>query len=295
MVNPSFPMLDWLLHKLAIDTWENLQAAKRLEVRFGEETITDLLMFELRRRGFITFKQTSLADEPDWGTDFECWIGWAGRSWTGYAVQAKKLKHNTKPRGWDSYNTFYQNVGNTQNAQIDILKAYAKLRDISPRYCLYNHSLEVQPSMLSCCIRQFPEEELGCTITSTKTVKQAKYVFRGRSFQAIQQQEATVPWRCLALCPAVRYSLYRGSSRSFNDISPLITEETIFHPELPDGINSLLEQSEETVDFQEYGVGVDPREMGMGDYVPDGLLVPKRLFILDLSGSLQPQQNLSTS
>ena len=295
MVNRGSSILEWLLHKLAIDTWENLQAAKRLEVRFGEETITDILMFELRRRGFITFKQTPLADEPDQGTDFECWIGWAGRSWTGYAVQAKKLKHNTRPRGRDFYDTFYQNVGNTQIAQIDVLKTYAMQRKISPRYCLYNHSLEVRPSMLSCCIRQFPEEELGCSITSTETVEQGQFVYRGRSFQSIQQQEATVPWRCLALCPAVRYSLYRASSRSFNDISPLITEETIFHPELPDGINSLLAQREESVDFRQYGVGADPREMGLSDYVPDSLLVPKRLFILDLSGSLQPQQNLSVS
>ena len=90
MLFPFFSLLDLMLLKLAEDTWENLREAKKMSVRFGEETITDLLMLELRRKGFWTFKQTSLTCEPIKGTDFECWIGWPGRNWTGFAVQAKK-------------------------------------------------------------------------------------------------------------------------------------------------------------------------------------------------------------
>ena len=87
--------LDVLLETLAEDTWENLREAKSLSVRFGEETITDSLMLELRRKGFTVFKQTSLHDEAKYGTDFECWVGSDSMGWVGYAVQAKKLDFGT--------------------------------------------------------------------------------------------------------------------------------------------------------------------------------------------------------
>lgn len=50
MTSSLAPSLDNLLGTLAEDTWENLREAKLLSVRFGEETITDTLMLELRRR-----------------------------------------------------------------------------------------------------------------------------------------------------------------------------------------------------------------------------------------------------
>ena len=46
-------------------------------VRFGEETITDLLMMDLYVQGstLAHFEQTSKPDEAMWGTDFELWLG----------------------------------------------------------------------------------------------------------------------------------------------------------------------------------------------------------------------------
>ena len=46
-------------------------------VRFGEETITDLLMMDLFVQGSTValFEQTSKPDEAMWGTDFELWLG----------------------------------------------------------------------------------------------------------------------------------------------------------------------------------------------------------------------------
>ena len=95
MTSPSGNTLDVLLETLAQDTWENLREAKALSVRFGEETITDTLMLQLRRRGFSVFKQTSLHDEAKYGTDFECWVGSDSTGWVGYAMQAKKLGFRT--------------------------------------------------------------------------------------------------------------------------------------------------------------------------------------------------------
>ena len=291
MVNFSLSVLDWLLEKLAMDTWENLRAAKRLSVRFGEETITDILMLELRRRGFRTFRQTPLTLEPKRGTDFECWIGLPGRSWTGFAVQAKKLKYYDDPNRMDAYDTLNHWVKGALLFQIDILKDYAAGREASPRYCLYNHTENVPPDFLNCCFRCFPEEELGCTIASTETIEWAIRTRGGKTFDAIHQSNDVVPWRCLVWCPVVRFALYQRSSASVDDISPLITAETIFHPDLPDGLNRLLEQDEEAVDFEEFGIGADPREIGLSDQVSVGLIVPNRIFILDLSNIVQEQEN----
>jgi hypothetical protein len=36
---------------LAEDTWERLRDARTMKIRFGEETITDLLLLELKRLG----------------------------------------------------------------------------------------------------------------------------------------------------------------------------------------------------------------------------------------------------
>ena len=292
MFLPFFSLLDWMLLKLAEDTWENLREAKNLSIRFGEETITDLLMLKLRRRGFWAFKQTPLAEEPIKGTDFECWIGWPGISWTGFAVQAKKLIRHKDTRKIDSYDSLPHKVGNARTPQVDILKAYAARRRISPRYCLYNYSELVDPSFLNCCCRCYPKEELGCTITTIETVEWA--LERGhskrRTFDALHRRKDTVPWRCLATCPRVRLSLLNGSPSLAFDSSPLIAGDTDFHPQLPDGLNRLMQQEEQTVDFREFGIGANLRQTDLRGQVPDGLIIPNRVFILDLSNTGTQQQ-----
>ena len=52
-------------------------------VRFGEETITDLLMMDLyvQRSTLAHFEQTSKLDEAMWGTDFELCLGWERKGW----------------------------------------------------------------------------------------------------------------------------------------------------------------------------------------------------------------------
>ena len=198
MTSSSGITLDDLLKALAEDTWENLRDAKPLSVRFGEETITDTLMLELRRKGFTVFKQTSLRDEAKYGTDFECWLGSDSMGWVGYAIQAKKLDFGT-----GTYRNLGHVVKGPNKRQIDILKAYAKQRGMTARYCLYSHTLNVHSSFLACCSRSFPEEELGCTITPLWTIERAIKTQGGKGFHSLQQHRRTVPWRCLSDVPTV--------------------------------------------------------------------------------------------
>lgn len=58
-----------ILEALSEETWQRLHDAHDLEVRFGEETITDLLLLDLRRRQprSADFVQTPKSKEPHSG------------------------------------------------------------------------------------------------------------------------------------------------------------------------------------------------------------------------------------
>ena len=288
--------LDTLLGTLAEDTWENLREAKLLSVRFGEETITDTLMLELRRKRFRLFKQTSLHDEAKYGTDFECWVGSDGMGWVGYAVQAKKLDHRT-----GTYRNLGHVVKGPNKRQIDILKDYAKARGLTPRYCLYSHSFYVDPASLSCCSRSFSEGELGCTITPPYSIERAIASRGGKGFHSLQGEIRTVPWRCLAICPGLRRALLSKSIAS-DQLPPLLDDDSIIYPRLPDDLGNLLEdrqrevdprlfdnlgspyeESPRAVDFEQLGIGADSRQMHHQEETSPRFIIPRRVYILDVS------------
>ena len=287
--------LDLMLRAFAEDTWENLREAWALSVRYGEETITDSLMLGLRRKGFTAFKQTPLRDEARYGTDFECWIGSDRIGWVGYAVQAKKLDLRT-----GSYRNLGHVVKGTGKRQIDILKTYAKSQKMTARYCLYSHSHVVDGSFLRCCSRDYLEEELGCTLAPLCAVEKAILTTGGKGFPSLQSEERTVPWRCLALCPKFWKSLV-SKSVSSDDLSPLADIGTTIHSRLPNNLGNLMEQvqtedqpqipeGQREVDFEEWGIGVDSREMEFVDQILPTFLVPKRVYILELTQEELGQQ-----
>ena len=276
MTTSSRITLDCSLKTLAVDTWENLREAKILSVRFGEETVTDILMLELRRKGFETFKQTRLHDEAKYGTDFECWVGFDGIGWVGYAVQAKKLDFRT-----GTYRGLSHVVKGVNQRQVAILKGYANTRGLTPRYCLYSHSSPVDPRFLSCCSRSFDEGELGCTMTKPSRVEQAIATRGGKSFSSLQEHEATVPWRCLAICPRLRTSLESKSVPS-RVRSPLLDMDSVIHPRLPDDLVGLRDGDEGEVDFEQLGIGVESEAMDYGGETTPRFIVPRRVFILEL-------------
>ena len=104
-------------------------------VRFGEETITDLLMMDISVQGstLALFRQTSKPDEAEWGTDFELWMASGRLGWFRFAIQAKKLDLRT-----DRYASLTKS--NSNGLQIDLLEQYAQRKRAAPLYCLYNHT-----------------------------------------------------------------------------------------------------------------------------------------------------------
>jgi hypothetical protein len=126
-------MLRKVLEGLSVDTWERLRDAKTFDVRFGEETITDLLLLDLKRKAFQTTSviQTSKYEEKNTGTDWEWWLGHSGK-WLRLAIRAKKLKRNER----------YDSLGHkvSTKRQIDLLDSYAAANNALPMYCFYNHT-----------------------------------------------------------------------------------------------------------------------------------------------------------
>ena len=234
MTSSSSENLAGTLETLATDTWMRLRDVASLasrSVRFGEETITDLLMLDLNRLGSTKalFTPTSKPVEAIQGTDFECWVGSEGAGWLRFAIQAKKLDL-TKSR----YNELGRCVKSRQKKQIKILEEFAQANRAAPLYCLYNFWEPADPQTHgTCCQRPFTKEQLGCTITASSTIQDVLKAPKGRkTFDYIHRCKYTVPWRCLAICPRIRASFPPGS-----EPSPPPEEQTDPTPLFEHGLN----------------------------------------------------------
>lgn len=196
--------LQKVLEELSVDTWERLRDSQPLQIRFGEETITDLLLLDLKRKNpsHTRIVQTPKYKEKNQGTDWEWWVGSPRLKWLRFAVQAKKLDIKTL-----RYPGFGHKVGT--DSQIDLLERYATRNQAIPLYCLYNFAKPpATPDAWRCC-QNFDEPQLACTVTSIDIVRSAIAQHGCRNFNWIHQYPQTLPWRCLA-CRATK-RLFRPS------------------------------------------------------------------------------------
>ena len=105
MTTQKYMELHTMFSNQSLDIWNRLSYVKDSfksrgplgPVRFGEETITDLIMMDLYVRGLtlVHFTQTAKLDEALWGSDFELWLGSERLGWFRFAIQAKKLDLKT--------------------------------------------------------------------------------------------------------------------------------------------------------------------------------------------------------
>jgi Family of unknown function (DUF6615) len=203
------PTLRETLEELAVDVWEHLRDAQSLDVRFGEETITDLLLLDLKRQSsaHIRVFQTRKHLEALQGTDWEWWIGSDRVGWLRYAVQAKRLQINS-----GQYRSLGHRIGHARHAlQIDALNKYAAANFAIPIYCFYNFvSGRAAVRAWQCCQQLVEEQQLGCTITPSHIVQRALAKYGGKNLRWIHSHRQSIPWRCLVGCPRVQ-QLYQSS------------------------------------------------------------------------------------
>jgi len=264
-------------------TWERLRDAGTLRIRFGEETITDLLLLELKRigSGQIHIIQTPKYVEQTSGTDWEWWIGQDRLGWWRFAIQAKKLDSNTR-----RYDGLGHKVGGI-TPQMELLRQYAEVNHAIPLYCFYNYLPGLNVSQIAavwhCCESTPDERQLGCTVTSLPIIDQAS-AFRGRkNFRWIHQWPQTLPWRCLVKCPRTR-NRYQIEHIFQSEISPLLhrwvvrdggesdTEEPIYKA-LPTHIREACTSGRLSEEFPEEEATHRTRKM----------LLPKRIAVFEYS------------
>ena len=228
----SFSELGTLFANQSTGIWERLAYVRESynsrgvlgPVRFGEETITDLLMMDLYVQGSTVahFQQTSKPDEAMWGTDFELWLGSERKGWFRFAIQAKKLDLRN-----DRYASLTQSNANGQ--QIELLEEYARVNRAAPLYCLYNHTDGADEfEHWHCCTGPADLKELGCTVTPLSNIGTAIDEWGGKNFDSIHRRKSTLPWKCLVSCPKVWYLLQvmSGNERE----TPIIQETPLFDP-----------------------------------------------------------------
>lgn len=257
------------LEVLATDTWGRLEDSRRLGIRFGEETITDLLLLDLGRKHSSGSQvlQTPKVDESKRGTDWEWWIGSRQRGWLRMAIQAKKM---------DVPNARYKQLGHKvghkagSELQIDVLERYAIANRAIPMYCLYNHvEGSVASSGWRCCDPCVEISQLACTITTSSVVRRAMAKRGGRNFASLHASSEALPWRCLAKCKRLRVACplpgaETNQPREPRHVQLLEDQEIHIHGNLPAVVEAAMNTGRmEHFDNASYdsNVGLYPRRV----------------------------------
>lgn len=208
-----------IFEKAASDTWQRLEASSRLGVSQGETTITDIILLDLKKAKcpFIHLIKTPQDLESSQGTDWEWWIGSNSFGWIRYAVQAKRIDLSSlKNYGCLAHKVKQKVNGKTisEKLQIDILRNYSSANKALGRYCFYNYTNYVDPSLHWHCNLSFDSTQLGCSIATLSTVNKAINTRGCRNFDFIHSAISTLPLRCLVTCPAI-LSGYGGGTGTF--------------------------------------------------------------------------------
>lgn len=180
---------------------ERLTLSDDLGTPFGEETITETLLLDLRAElGQLLAVEsfTKYVEGTESGADWEWWFcDGQGTPLYGMRVQAKKLKNEN---GVPFYDLGYKGK-NAEKRQVDLLceAAAAGARPLAPIYALYNGpDLDLDLFPWNCCREPKSPSVFGVSMLS------------GLAARALADAGTTwladvgpycLPWSCCALCP----------------------------------------------------------------------------------------------
>ena len=195
--------------RVAQRTWSTLGLAKELRARFGEETLTDLLVLDMlpyeRAKGFWLRPITK--HEEHWcGADLFVAVRHPTGRWSRFALQAKKLYPN------DSYPML--NAGRKCATQLDKLERFARQLHALPLYLLYNHSNTARRSQHWHCSQPFAVGQLGCTLVPSWHIRRMISRSPPRDFDLAHNVSQSRPWRCAFDCPDAETTLIQMAFRT---------------------------------------------------------------------------------
>jgi len=199
--------------RVAERTWYTLDRANQLRVRFGEESLTDLLLLDMvphqHTRGFLVVPPTK-ADEGRCGADLLVAVRHQTGGWSLYALQAKKLYPEDKYR--------MLNRVTESRIQLGKLDCFARQLRALPLYLLYNHTNTLEPSEhWHCCRQPCAERQLGCTLVPSWHVWRMLRPRHHRGFDSAHKVSQSRPWRCAFDCPSAEKELAQMGFRTLDD------------------------------------------------------------------------------
>lgn len=155
------------LLELAHATSQNLDFAhlKGVNVSYGEETITETNLLELRRRhpGVVTLRTFGKKAESKNGADWEWHIIGRARRF-GMRVQAKRLQQNNVLK-------IPHAVKSSKAEQIDLLISDSKASGLMPVYCFYASEKQRTKWKASAGFGATSPFEFGCLLASAHRVR----------------------------------------------------------------------------------------------------------------------------
>ena len=186
-----------IAERIAESAWHRLGASRDLDVRLGEETLTDLLVLDFSMsvpRHKIKFIPTTKPKEAVQGTDLVVYVRRDTNKADIYAVQAKRLYER-------SYNCLNAQSGSSNGHQINILEDYAMALRAIPLYLLFNHVDDKDSDSAWQCCQTIDKRQFGCTLVPSWRVRDAISTRGCRTFKYIHSDLAALPWRCAFACP----------------------------------------------------------------------------------------------
>ena len=196
-------------------TWTCLGDARRLNLGFSEDTISDLNMLEIARSGLsgVKVKRVTKQKERIVGFDWMWLVHRPGMLPRIYVVQAKKLR--LEHSGKYSYGKLKYPAG--PHYQIDALEEFARWVGATPLYCFYNN-VDASTAKLywNCSQRPHDLSQMGCTVVPLEWVRTVHDGPLPKDFRSIHCDTNAVPWRCLFHTNCTKIGLATASELSTN-------------------------------------------------------------------------------
>ena len=169
---PSHYNLCESFSRLSRQTWNLLRNSIDMRFKIGEESITDWLLFELKRRHeyeVTIWKCNRYEEGKKTGAD---WLWWfiARNFGFGIQIQAKKLKAQTQ-----RFEHLKKLVGNSDVLQVDKLIDSAKSESppLHPMYCFYSYcSADNLPWPNYRHNSRFDRRLYGCTLANAVSIRE---------------------------------------------------------------------------------------------------------------------------
>ncbi|MDB5050306.1 MAG: hypothetical protein JWO30_3377 [Fibrobacteres bacterium] len=161
------------------------------EEYFTEDLILEFLQSKLWKTKVFPHSRQKEAKS---GCDFELelWIGATVSGFRRYAVQAKILNHDT--------NVYESLKGRKNGTQIRKIKKWAKDHGAEAVYLFYNRIETIETWN---CTQQVDIQQTGCVYSPADIVQKIRGRNPNVTFEKINKQKETKPFRCLLCCPAL--------------------------------------------------------------------------------------------